>query len=252
MKKYIIDITIFVALLLIMPILIADTQKKPVVKTIVEKPVEYKYIEKEKPTYKYLKSVTVRIKGEIPIKINNDKSIRVPQKWGGTGVIIKIDKDKQETYILTNAHVTTKNKEAILMVEDVDRLIYAQVVKYHKYLDLAVIKIGVLLDNKNVIKGYSNIKPQKEVYLVGHHLGKAYLYGEGVFAGYRGMYGIIQLPVLFGDSGSGVFNIDGKLVGIVFAGEIYNSKGAIDVAHGMIIETYNIKIFLRKLGLLDE
>lgn len=252
MKKYIIDIIIISSILLLIPVLILESQKKQVIKTIVEQVTEYKYIEKEKPTYEYLKSVTVRILGELPPKMDENGSIRLPLKWNGTGVIIKVDKKKQVTYILTNAHVTTKNKDTILYIKNGDRIINAQLIKYHKHLDMAVIKVGLVLDNKTAIKGYANIKPQESVYLVGFHLGKPYIYGEGVFSGYNPLYGVIQLPVLYGNSGSGVFNKNGQLIGIVFAGEIYNSTGGMDVAHGLIVETYNIKMFLRGLGLLDE
>lgn len=252
MKKYIIDVVIIVSFLLLIPFVILKDKKVQVMKTTIEKVVEYKYIEKEKPTYEYLKSVTVRILGKIPQKTNENGSIRIKQTWGGTGVIIKVDKEKEITYILTNSHVATKNKEALLYIKNGERLINAQVIKHHKYLDIAVISVGLILDNKKEIKGYTNIKPQEEVYLVGFHLSKPYLYGEGVFAGYKQMYGVIQVPVLFGNSGSGVFDKNGKLVGIVFAGEIYNKTGAVDVAHGLIVETYNIKIFLRELGLLQE
>lgn len=252
-KKYNYKIEMFLVITTIIMLLAIIFIKPKTEPTIITKTIiKYREVEEIKPTYEYLKSVTVRIFGYLPQKTDESGTTRIQQKWSGTGVVIKIDRKKQITYILTNAHVVTEEEDTIIVIEDGDRLVNAQVIKRHKYLDLAVIKIGTLLNNKIEIKGCANSKPQDKIYLAGHHLGKKYLYGEGVFAGYRGYSGIIQAPVLFGNSGSGVFDKYGKLVGIVFAGEVYNDLGSMDVAHGMIVETYNIKMFLRELGLLKE
>ena len=91
--------------------------------------------------------------------------------------------------------------------------------------------------------------PQDELYLVGHHLGRKYVYGEGVFAGYQGVYDIIQIPTLYGNSGTGVCNKNGELIGVVFA---INGIGYFDVdcAHGIAINGLSVQLFLEKLGLL--
>ena len=48
---------------------------------------------------------------------------------------------------------------------------------------------------------------------------------------------------LFGDSGSGVFDIEGNLVGVVFA---INSSGFVfDVAHGLCIDSQDVIDFVQ-------
>jgi len=209
----------------------------------------------KKPSYEYLKSVTVVIKGKTPA---NPVKGQIAQSWLGTGVIVKIEKPDycialenyycpDYTYILTNAHVAGKAHENVqLYVENEDGLKSADVIKFHPKLDLALIRVYGELKGKRAIKGLSISKPQEPVYLVGHHLGRKYIYGEGVFAGYDRIYDVVQIPTLFGDSGSGVFNKDGKMVSLVFAVSSYGFLG-VDVAHGIAVDGLSIKIFLKDL-----
>lgn len=194
-----------------------------------------RYVEPEPyPSYEYLKSVTVIVEGTSR-----------KRSWLGTGVIVK--QDKNITYILTNKHIAGGAEEAIIYIEDDYGVKFADIVKKHKILDLALLKVDGFLVGKSVIKGISvSVKPQDKVYLVGHHLGRKYVYGEGVFAGYDGMRDIIQIPTLFGNSGSGVFDKNGKLVSLIFGGYI------IDSAHGLGINAKNIKDFLESVGVYAD
>ena len=200
----------------------------------------------KKPSYEYLKSITVIIQGKSIVNLVKGK---LSQSWLGTGIIIK--SGTFNTYILTNAHIAGKGKEnTTLYVEDKYRTRLATIVKIHDKLDLALIKINGKIEGKRAIKGVSiRIKPQDKVYLVGHHLGRKYIYGEGVFAGYQETNDIIQIPVLFGNSGSGVFDKNGKLVSLIFG---INRIGAFDIdcAHGLGIDSLNIIHFLRTTGIL--
>ena len=191
------------------------------------------------PSYNYLKSVTVYIRGTS-----------LNKGWAGTGIIVK--SRTFNTYILTNAHIVGKGRENVtLYIEDGYKTKLATVVKIHDKLDLALIKINERLKGKQPIRGISiRTKPQDKVYLVGHHLGRKYVYGEGVFAGYEGANDIIQIPVLFGNSGSGVFDKNGKLVSLIFA---INQIGLVDVdcAHGLGIDSLNIWLFLKTAGVYN-
>lgn len=210
-----------------------------------------KIIEEVKPSYSYLKSITVYITGSIPSETLEDGTIKLGSSWIGTGSIIKIDKNY--TYILTNAHVAGSKKESVvLFVDNGLQKIEAEIVAFHRntdVIDLAVIKVKGKLKNKQAVKGFSIAYPQDKLYLVGNHLGRKYIYGEGVFAGYQDIYDIVQIPVLFGNSGSAVCNKDGELAGVIFA---INGVGFFDVdcAHGISIPGLSIQLFLQKLGLL--
>jgi len=122
----------------------------------------------------------------------------------------------------------------------------ATIIKVHKNLDIALIKVRAHLTNKSIIKGITTATYQDKVYLVGHHLGNPYTYGEGVYAGYSGFDDVIQIPCLFGNSGSGVFNKDGKLVALVYgiSGNIVGFCPVFDVAHALAVDGISIEKFL--------
>jgi S1-C subfamily serine protease len=204
----------------------------------------------EKPSYDYLKSVTVEISGKASPEfiLEETKKMQLDNvgiRWGGTGIVIL--KTKAYTYILTNAHVAGRGMEDVeLQVKDGDCYVPAKLVKMSSKNDLAVLQIEGDLPEKRQIKGYSTTKPQDAVYVVGHHLGRAYTYGEGVMAGYENKNIIIQVPVLWGNSGSGVFNKNGKLVGLVFSISIrqIGMFPVIDMAHGIAVKIDDIKDFI--------
>ena len=211
-----------------------------------------------KPSYDYLKSVTVVIYGkgtETPASMEEkfrqekDDTDEGHVKWMGTGVVIKVT--SKYTYILTNAHVTgNKMKDVTIYVKDEIFKVEAQCLKCHKNADLAVIRVGGHLIGKRAIKGIATAHPQDKVYLVGNYLAHIYTYGEGVFAGYNDVDDIIQLPCLFGDSGSGVFNQDGKLVALVQGVEGQIIGGifpVLDVAHALCVDSASIELFLETI-----
>ena len=200
-----------------------------------------------KPTYPFLKDRTVYIKGTYTESISEDGK-KVQGAWAGTGVVYTI-KDGY-TYILTNAHVAGDDrKDVTLYVEDSDGFKEASLVKFYSGADLAIIKIVGTLDGKSQISTVRMTIPiQENVYVVGHHLGRKYVYGEGVMAG-REEYGnclIIQVPCAFGNSGSGVFDDDGNLVGLVFAISRVGMFG-VDVAHALVVDGVSIVTFIESI-----
>jgi S1-C subfamily serine protease len=209
-----------------------------------------------KPTYKELKSHTVFIigcSGEKDIK--SDMSYNLGDEdmcWSGTGVVLKTVNNK--TYILTNNHVAGKDEKNVkLYVENGREKIQAEVVKNHEYEDVAVIKIEGELIGKVAIPGISMATIQDPVYVVGNPLGVKYVYSEGVVAGYEDTSMLIQMPLIYGNSGSGVFDKNGNLVGLVFALEGYRGWMGIPqarITHSLIVDSITIRPFLKSLGLL--
>jgi len=209
----------------------------------------------EKPTYEYLKSVTVYINGEIPQKVLEDKSIRVRQAWAGTGSIVKID--EEYTYILTNAHVSGQGlepvEEIILTVKDeIYGKVKAELVKQSDKVDLAIIKVKGKLSSKQEIKKYGEVKQQDKIYSCGHYLGMEYIYTEGSAAGYTtedrfdSVSLIGNLPSAFGCSGSAVVNQEGELVGVIYA--IFNvGYGSVDTAKAIIVKVEDVKEFVENI-----
>lgn len=225
--------------------------------TVKPKPVTVSETElTSKPSYEYLKSVTVYINGcakEAP----KDIGYLIDKEgvcWLGTGIIVKTT--TTDTYVLTNKHVAGGDTtNPILYVEEDNQKIEAEIIKYHDYLDLAVLKIPRILRNKSVIKGFGYPTIQDEVFIVGHPLGNKYIYTEGIVAGYVDMSLLLQAPCIFGNSGSGVFDKDGKLVGLVYALQGYSGFLGMPMAqitHTLCVDIISIDIFLEKLGITYE
>jgi len=205
-------------------------------------PIEINLIEEDKaPSYQYLKSVTTVLELDSKDCLNN-------QCGEGTGVIVKVD--DEYTYILTNAHVAGYNEDLpTVFVKEGERQLEAEIVGYHNTLDLALIKLTGVLDGKQAVVGISEAKPSDKVYVVGNNLSRGYVYGEGVFAGYQDKFDVIQLPIAPGNSGSGVINEDGELVGI-FAGTTYINMIQLQITHGLAINGHSIQLFLKQYGVL--
>jgi len=239
MSKFnIIILTIaFLVVLSVGGLFIADGFKNLMKLEINTAEVNIKVNEEVKPSYEYLKSITVYLTGQLENK-----------KWVGTGTVIKID--EEYTYILTNKHVAGGgNKEATIYVENGLRQLETELVDVHSNLDLAVVKVKGKLKDKQVVKGFSTASPQDKLYLVGHFLGIRYVYSEGVFVGYDGISDIVQLPVCYGNSGSAVCDKEGNLIGVIFA--IYRiGLFDVDTSHGIMVDGLSVRLFLEKLNLL--
>jgi len=54
---------------------------------------------------------------------------------------------------------------------------------------------------------------------------------------------------LYGNSGTGVCNEDGELIGVIFAINAFGF-GQVDCAHGLAIDGLSVRLFLNELGLL--
>lgn len=209
----------------------------------------------QKPSYDYLKSVTVYVVG-CSEKSPELLSYPIGEEgmcWGGTGVVIKVD--SEYTYILTNNHVAGKDTvNPILFIENEQQKVRAEIVKNHDYLDIAVLKVKGTLKDKTQIKGLGTVSIQDSVYVVGNPLGNKYVYSEGVFAGYAGVSDLFQIPCIYGNSGSGVFNKEGKLVAIVFALQMYHGFLGIpeaQITHSLAVDGVSIELFLKSLKLVD-
>jgi len=212
-----------------------------------------------KPTYEEIRSHSVWIEGCSGGK-DHDNELSFPvgedgMCWGGTGVVIKTGYN--ETYILTNNHVSGKGEKDVKLYVENDKthkLVKAEIVAQHKTVDAAVIKIYTALPGKKAISGIATANIQDPVYVVGNPLGVRDVYSEGVVAGYEMESMLLQMPCIYGNSGSGVFNQDGKLVGIVYALEMYSGFLGIPearITHSLVVDSVSIRTFLKDLGLYE-
>lgn len=204
-----------------------------------------------KPSYEYLKSITVVMNARSldPDALPGHKG------WIGTGVIIAIDKDF--TYILTNRHVVGEGEfpydvtKFHYYVKDGDNKYTFTPIKVSTVddVDLALVRINGHIDGKRAVVGFgTEPAAQDDVYLVGSNLGRPNLYDEGQVAGYDEDSGdlIVDMPIGPGNSGSGVINKDGALVGLLYASAIIKDDDIeqLDTGHGLCMDIKTIRLFL--------
>ena len=150
------------------------------------------------------------------------KDIDKHDGWMGTGVVIKITKDA--TYVVTNNHICTWDADHICYVEDSETKTeypISLVKSNHFGRDIQIVKFDGVIPGKQAVKGVANASIQDSVYMVGHNNGNLFIYGEGIVAGWDDEKNLeVQISSTHGNSGSGIINKDGYLVGLIFAGQI--------------------------------
>jgi S1-C subfamily serine protease len=213
-----------------------------------------------KPTYEELKSHSVFVIGcadQILDEEEDSKFFPIDKDnvcWSGSGEVIKIT--ETETYILSNNHVFGKNTvNPIIYIEDGDQKYEAKIIKYHDDFDMAVARISVVLKNKTPLTKISSIEISEKAYVVGNPMGDKFTYSEGVLAGFVDKDYIFQIPLIFGSSGSGIFDKNGNLVALVYALEMYPGFFGIPearITHTLAIKVNHIAKFLRELGLYND
>lgn len=215
--------------------------------------------EESKPSYDYLKSITVYLEGEGSgekvgfIYALTGQTKDTTKKWTGTGVIVKVD--EQYTYVLTNNHVAGKEfQTAHIFIKETDKIrSQVEIVEYHQEYDMALLRIAKKYTDKQAVKGFNTVAPQDKVYVVGHYLGIPYIYSEGVVAGWEKESAdgiLLQLPACFGNSGSGVINAQGELSALIYA---VHSVGlfSVDTSKSIAVDGDKIIAFLNKHNILD-
>ncbi|KKN47014.1 hypothetical protein LCGC14_0667060 [marine sediment metagenome] len=225
---------------------------------LISKTLNYINEKTKKMSYADIKKHVVVINGSTtPIISSYDTTEIVPSEhWMGTGFVVR--KSDKITYIITNAHVAGRGKyKPRLRVgdeySDSHKVIYTE---FHEKYDLALLIVISSLNGKEPIKGIRDANYEQRLQVVGHHLGRLYLYGEGVYAGKEANdrdkklgleFDVYQLPILYGNSGSPVFNQDGYVVGVIFAINRYNYYGVMDGAHGLAVPGKVLKEFIGDL-----
>ncbi len=207
--------------------------------------IEYRH---RKPSPEYLKAVTVLFYSNIPEIKRNNKIIQASIQKYATGTIIA--KTKRFSVVLTNAHVL-KNKEMKVVIGKNKYDVF--IIRIYPKIDLATAVVLGDLKNKQSIKGISlnSLLFSEKVYSMGNYKGYGYFYTEGNYSGSfpNGKINgeLFNLPGSYGCSGSGIFNKDGKLVGIFTAVPYIGNSGIIDTNKSFSIGVYEINRVIKNL-----
>lgn len=181
----------------------------------------------------------------------------------GAGTVIK--KTDNAMYILTCAHVV---KEVMDLNEEgynfgiavgysknnktnisVGMVIYrAEIIKYDEDKDLALLKTSIN-DNELESAKIANQRPKKgdTIYSIGSPLGLVHTISKGILSNYRNGHYISDNVITFGNSGGGLYNDKGELIGVPNQVFVYGDKNSQNPESGMglSINLDTIKDFLK-------
>ena len=206
---------------------------------LIEDKVTYKLdkVDENKPSFEYLKSLTVRMTN---VMYKNGKKMAST----GTGSIVKVTEDF--TYILTNKHVAPTDAKQIFIEKD-GKKYKGRVIKNGVTRDLSLVRMVGKIPNTGVVKGFKKTKEQDKIYSVGMYFGFQDIYSEGNVAGWTPNGSrLINMPAIYGCSGSGVYDADGYMVAVVYAVTAYSPFG-VDSAKAWCVPYIGIMAFLEEI-----
>lgn len=139
-------------------------------------------------------------------------------KGSGSGIMIGTG-----GYILTNCHVATAGVAYAVHIEGEEKPYFTdEIIKYHKDLDLALIRIERSLSPLPIYSGSKKLVRGQRVVAIGSPLGLFNTVSDGIISGFRKIDDVDMIqftaPISNGSSGGAVLNMYGEVVGISTAG----------------------------------
>lgn len=151
----------------------------------------------------------------VMISVFNRKKERIKT---GSGVIIN-----NRGHILTNFHVISEGYYYGVRLEN-DETMYmtSEIVKYHDFNDLALIKIEKIREHIDLYREERELVRGQKVVAIGSPLGLFNSVSDGIISGFRMIDDLAMIqftaPISHGSSGGALLDLRGKLVGIITAG----------------------------------
>jgi len=209
-----------------------------------------------------LNQIKEQLKNQLKrVSINDllNSSVLVQTQFGsGSGTLVK--KSNTGMLILTCYHVVEDAKDNEVMVgysksssgTDLSGMVTykAKVMKINKEKDLALLKID-FSDSDLVVANIAKLEPLKGdiVYSVGNPLGLIRTISKGILSNKQDDYFVSDNTITFGNSGGGLFNSEGELIGVPARVLGYPDRfgyfGSPESSLGMSINLQTIKDFLR-------
>jgi len=186
----------------------------------------------------------------------------------GSGTVIA--KSKTRTYILTCNHViedilnqTIEPQTGAIVGYNLFNIygaidgtvVYgASIIKSNKEMDLALLRIEFVDPNMEVAK-IAETEPVSGdiIYTVGNPFGMLKTVSKGILSNHQEMYYIHDNTTTFGNSGGGLFNVNGELIGVPSQVPGYNTGFAFipESGLGMSIDLSTIRLFLEGVDLSE-
>ena len=169
----------------------------------------------------------------------------------GSGVII----DKKKGYIVTNAHVVSNLDKINVMLKN-KKICVAKLVGLDYYSDLALIQIKDKFINSAKIANSDNLRIGDFVISIGNPYGFSHTVTYGIVSALcrnnislntHGYYNFIQTDAAInqGNSGGGLFNTNGQLIGINTA--MVTTKNGGNMGLGLAIPSNMVRIITHQL-----
>lgn len=167
--------------------------------------------------------------------------VSVANSGTGSGIVMLSDKETNSTVILTALHVVRKSNPGDLMVTFYpDKEEYpAELIKRSGMYDMALLRVNHYHPYEASHVYLSELNVFTPIMAIGAAMGKKPFPKEGIVERYTNSHMHTSAPIMFGDSGGGVFTeVEGKwcLVGMMIAVPLVNPH--YPVAHMAI--NYNI------------
>jgi S1-C subfamily serine protease len=134
--------------------------------------------------------------------------------WQGSGSWIKY---KNKFYILSAGHMVGSDGDILYAIENEEYVCELKIIKADHKKDIALFASE---DPNYIPKTYTELadeetKQGSEIYVVGNPMGIEDVISKGIIIKYRGFYCYFQDHSYFGSSGGGIYNLDGKLIGVI-------------------------------------
>lgn len=170
------------------------------------------------PAFEFIKT-SAQLSTQSEIKAYKDAVVLIETSDSkGTGFFYDDDGN-----ILTNDHVVEGTKEVSVFVRGEGRF-YGQVVENYPDVDLAVVHVETDLSLPHLeLADQFDLKAEEKIYFIGNPLRFAWIVNEGTILEYINVSGkskpvvMMDAPVYRGNSGSPVINMDGQVIGVVYA-----------------------------------
>ncbi|MBQ5440220.1 MAG: trypsin-like peptidase domain-containing protein, partial [Clostridia bacterium] len=126
-------------------------------------------------------------------------------------------------YILTNCHVAKQGTAFGVKLENDNRIYYTNAfIKYHRDLDLALLRIDKRITPLPVYNGTKPLERGQRVVAIGSPMGMFNSVSDGIISGFRNINGVDMIqftaPISAGSSGGALLNMYGEVIGISTAG----------------------------------
>lgn len=144
----------------------------------------------------------------------------------GSGVSLKY---KDNYYILTAAHLIDNPEDVLYLTENRNKICQLEIINVDYDIDLAVLRPkdrDIVPSVYTELRDYEPIQAE-QLYVVGNPDGVEDVLGECRVIAYTENFMYIQGTIFFGNSGGGVYDKQGKLVGIVSHMKIEDPNGPI-------------------------